>query len=200
MNIQRMTNQLIWICSHLGLGFFHTDRQTQADMQTNAQNDTSADLKLPMSGVGFLSHRQTQADRQTQLHRMTNPLICNCPRLGLGFFHIDRQTGKHKHRMTDQLILNYPRLGLDFFHTDRQANKCKEWQISWSETAHVWGWVSSMQTVAGRQANTTTRNDKSTDLKLPTSGVVFLPRRQTDWQTGIRRQANTNTEWQINWS
>ena len=171
MNRQRMTNQLIWICSHLGLGFFHTDRQTEADMQTNAQNDKSTDLKLPTSGVGFLPHRQT-----------------------------DWQTGKRKHRMTDQLILNCPRLGLDFFHTGRQANKCTEWQINWSETAHVWGWVSSMQTDAGRQANTTTQNDESTDLKLPTSGVVFLPHRQTDWQTGIGRQANTNTEWQINWS
>ena len=43
-------------------------------MQTNAQNDTSTDLKLPTSGFGFLPHRQTdrQANTTTQNDKSTS--------------------------------------------------------------------------------------------------------------------------------
>ena len=77
-------------------------------MQTNAQNDKSTDLKLPMSGVGFLSHRQTDRGRQanttTQNDKSTDLKL---PMSGVGFLshrqtQADRRT--QLHRMTNQLI------------------------------------------------------------------------------------------------
>ena len=152
-----MTNQLIWNCPRLELCFFHADkqidRQAYADRQTQTLNGRSTDLKLPMSGVGFLPH--TQAN-----NRITNQLIWNCPCLGLGFFHTGWQantnTNTQNDKSTDLKLLTSGVRFLPVLHgkssntgtvlstqMDRQVVADREWPVQLPATAHIGGWVSS---------------------------------------------------------